>query len=49
MVRRSKKTEKSQTKLQDFVIVTITEDLEQAQDRDIFNRPQPLVQRERHS
>ena len=34
MVRRSKKTEKSQTKLQDFVIVTITEDLEQAQDRE---------------
>jgi len=34
MVRRSKKTEKSQTKLQDFVIVTVTEDLEQAQDRE---------------
>jgi len=34
MTRRSKKTPKSQANLQDFVIVTFTEDLEQAKDHE---------------
>ena len=32
MAKRSKKTQKSQTKLQEFVVVTFAEDLEQARD-----------------
>jgi len=34
MAKRPKKTEKSQARLQDFVIVTFAEDLDQAKDRE---------------
>lgn len=34
MAKRPKKTQKSQAKLQDFVVVTFAEDLEQAKDRE---------------
>ena len=38
MARRPKKTQKSQAKLQDFVIVTFAEDLEQAKEREALLR-----------
>jgi hypothetical protein len=38
MAKRSKKTQKSQSKLQDFVIVTVVETLEQAKDRETLLR-----------
>ena len=38
MTRRPKKTQKSQAKLQDFVIVTFVEDLEQAKEREALLR-----------
>jgi hypothetical protein len=38
MARRPKKTQKSQDKLQDFVIVTFAEDLEQAKEREALLR-----------
>ncbi len=38
MARRPKKTQKSQVKLQDFVIVTFAEDLEQAKEREALLR-----------
>ncbi|MHC4482210.1 MAG: hypothetical protein ACYSW4_01540 [Planctomycetota bacterium] len=34
MAKRPKKTQKSQAELQDFVIVTVAEDLEQAKERE---------------
>ena len=48
MTRRSKKTPKSQANLQDFVIVTFTEDLEQAKDHETLlkNNDIPAVSRE---
>ena len=38
MARRPKKTQKTQAKLQDFVIVTFAEDLEQAKEREALLR-----------
>jgi len=38
MAKRPKKTQKSQTKLQDFVIVAFAKDLEQAKDREAVLR-----------
>lgn len=38
MTRRSKKTQKSQSKLQDFVVVTVVETLDQAKDRETLLR-----------
>jgi len=48
MAKRPKKTEKSQAKLQDFVIVTVAEDLEQAKDRETLlkNNDIPAVVKE---
>ena len=36
MTRRHKKTRKSQTKVQDFVIVSVVDDLEQAKDHEML-------------
>jgi hypothetical protein len=48
MARRSRKTQKSQAKLQDFVIVTFAEDMEQAKDRETLlkNNDIPAVVKE---
>jgi len=48
MAKRPKKTQKSQAKLQDFVIVTFVEDLEQAKDRETLlkNNDIPAIIRE---
>ena len=50
MTRRPKKTQKSQAKLQDFVIVTFAESLEQAKDYETLlkNNDIPAMTREQH-
>ena len=50
MTRRPKKTQKSQAKLQDFVIVTFAESLEQAKDYETLlkNNDIPAMIREQH-
>ena len=50
MARRPKKTQKSQAKLQDFVIVTFAESLEQAKDYETLlkNNDIPAMTREQH-
>ena len=48
MARRPKKTQKSQAKLQDFVIVTFAENLEQAKEREslLRNNDIPAIARQ---
>jgi hypothetical protein len=50
MAKHSKKTQKSRAKVQDFVIVTVAEDLDQARDRETLlkNNDIPAVVKEQY-
>jgi hypothetical protein len=51
MAKRSKKTQKSQTELQDYAVVALVEDLEQARDRETLlkNNDIPAIIRQQEA